>query len=229
MNFQLPCAPSYYKPRTLVQSQLRQFWYGYSYEGYPRPDNLHYWDDSNIYTAAKDTAEEQEADTASARFLVRKHFRNLIKFAIAGQPVKKVFAAGSIPLELQRLWSELSEQRVKVDLYNRHGHGEQGVPDKTLQLGMLADLFDFEPATAVLLTGDGAGYDRMVGFHNTLERMFLGGWRVEVRGPAIQKWVRELSIRIYHSIVRIFNNLFDTWRVAASHCQASRCTTIRPA
>ena len=91
-----------------------------------------------------------------------------------------MFAAGSIPPELQRLWSELSEQRVEVDLYNRHGHGEQGVPDMTLQLVMLADLFDFEPATAVLLTGDGAGYDRMVGFHNTLERMFLGGWRVEV-------------------------------------------------
>ena len=36
-----------------------------------------------------------------------------------------------------------------------------------LQLAMLGDLANFPPATVVLLTGDGAGYRRKVGFHTT--------------------------------------------------------------
>lgn len=37
-----------------------------------------------------------------------------------------------------------------------------------------------EPRIAVLMTGDGAGYDDGVGFHADMERMHTAGWGVEV-------------------------------------------------
>ena len=37
-----------------------------------------------------------------------------------------------------------------------------------------------DPGTAVLLTGDGAGYLEGAGFHRTLERMHERGWPVEI-------------------------------------------------
>jgi hypothetical protein len=37
-----------------------------------------------------------------------------------------------------------------------------------------------EPQMAVLLTGDGAGYDDGVGFHADMERMYAAGWGIEV-------------------------------------------------
>lgn len=46
---------------------------------------------------------------------------------------------------------------------------------------MLRRLADVQgPAVAVLLTGDGAGYDNGVGFHADLERMARNGWGIEV-------------------------------------------------
>ena len=58
---------------------------------------------------------------------------------------------------------------------------EQGV-DQLLQTQMLRDGSDFNgnPATAVLLTGDGRGFSEGAGFHADLERMRLRGWRIEV-------------------------------------------------
>jgi hypothetical protein len=46
---------------------------------------------------------------------------------------------------------------------------------------MLRAISDFkEPQIAVLMTGDGAGYDDGVGFHADLERMHTAGWGIEV-------------------------------------------------
>jgi len=46
---------------------------------------------------------------------------------------------------------------------------------------MLRALADFDaPSIAVLLTGDGAGYDDGAGFHADLERMERRGWGIEV-------------------------------------------------
>ena len=58
---------------------------------------------------------------------------------------------------------------------------EQGV-DQLLQTAMLRDGFDYngDPGIAVLLTGDGSGFDDGVGFHADLERMRNRGWRIEV-------------------------------------------------
>jgi hypothetical protein len=85
---------------------------------------------------------------------------------------------------------------VEVELFNRHGYGEQEVPDKTLQLAMLNDALANQPGVMVLLTGDGARYYRGRGFCQTLENIHDRlGWSIEVLGwrescnERTMKWV----------------------------------------
>ena len=60
------------------------------------------------------------------------------------------------------------------------GGREQGV-DQALQTAMLRDLSDNngDPGTAVLISGDGAGFDDGCGFHADLERMHRKGWKLK--------------------------------------------------
>ena len=140
-----------------------------------------YWDNSNIFISAKEVAAEREGE--AARFRVRVHFRNLLKLARGGREVEHAVAVGSIPPELRHVWNRMENEGVAVHLLERgamHG-GEQGV-DQMLQTAMLRDAFDHngDPGTAVLLTGDGAGFHSGVGFHADLERMHERGWQIEV-------------------------------------------------
>ena len=122
---------------------------------------------------------EREGEETRSR--VRIHFANLVKLALADRKVKSVRAAGSIPPQLRRLWLKMEQEGVSVQLYDcTGGGGEQQAPDMMLQLAMLSDLVDYPPGIAVLLTGDGAGYNMGVGFHSTLERFHRNGWGVEV-------------------------------------------------
>ena len=140
-----------------------------------------YWDNSNIFIGAKDVAAER--DGAGARFRVRVDFRNLLDLARVGRDVEHAVAVGSIPPELRHVWNRLENEGVTVHLLERGAiqGGEQGV-DQVLQTAMLRDAFDHngDPGTAVLLTGDGAGFESGVGFHADLERMHRRGWRIEV-------------------------------------------------
>ena len=140
-----------------------------------------YWDNSNIFISAKDVAVEMEGE--AARFRVRIDFRNLLELARAGREIEHAVAVGSIPPELRHVWNRLENAGVTVQLLERGAMrgGEQGV-DQTLQTAMLRDAFDHngDPGTAVLLTGDGAGFDSGVGFHADLKRMHQRGWRIEV-------------------------------------------------
>ena len=67
-------------------------------------------------------------------------------------------------------------------------------------LRTLADSDD--PSIAVLLTGDGAGYDEGAGFHADLERMARRGWGIEVLSwdmacnRRLRTWAREAGIYI---------------------------------
>jgi hypothetical protein len=61
------------------------------------------------------------------------------------------------------------------------GTGSEQAVDQALQVHMLRALADHEePQVAVLVTGDGAGYDTGAGFHADLERMARRGWGIEV-------------------------------------------------
>ena len=140
-----------------------------------------YWDNSNIFIGAQYVAVEREGQGARTR--VRIHFRNLLELAQAGRPIEHATAVGSVPPELRHVWNHLENEGVTVQLLERgslHGR-EQGV-DQALQTAMLRDGFDYNgtPGTAVMLTGDGAGFADGVGFHADLERMQRRGWRIEV-------------------------------------------------
>lgn len=157
-----------------------------------------YLDNSNIFHAAQDLAEERNGD-ANARYRVRIDFESLLRLAHADRPLGKALAAGSIPPALSMLWNELRRTGVEVYLYDRGepGRGEQETPDYWLQLRMLEDTVDYNdnPGIVVLLTGDGAGYNESRGFHRTLERMYRQGWQVELlswehsANPRMREWV----------------------------------------
>ena len=153
-----------------------------------------YLDNSNIFHAAQDLAEERNGDQ-NARYRVRMNFENLLRLAHADRPLAQAVAAGSIPPALINLWNRLSDTEVLVHLYDRGepGRGEQQHPDLWLQNRMMADMADYidAPGTVALLTGDGAGYNEGHGFHRTLERMQRLGWKVEVLS-----WVHSCNQRM---------------------------------
>lgn len=153
-----------------------------------------YLDNSNIFHAAQDLAEERNGD-ANARHRVRIQFENLLRLAQADRPLEKALAAGSIPPALINLWNRMADAGVEVHLFDRGepGRGEQETPDQWLQLRMLEDSVDYlgNPGIVVLLTGDGAGYNEGRGFHRTLERMKRLDWGVEVLS-----WVHSTNRRM---------------------------------
>ena len=140
-----------------------------------------YWDNSNIFISAQQVAASIEGGTA--RFRVRLDFQNLLELARAGREVEHAIAVGSIPPELRHVWNRLENEGFTVQLLERGAlqGREQGV-DQALQTAMLRDAFDYngDPGIALLLTGDGSGFDDGVGFHADLERMRNRGWRIEV-------------------------------------------------
>ena len=140
-----------------------------------------YWDNSNIFISAQQAAAELEGDTV--RYRVRLDFRYLLTLAAAGRDIEHAVAVGSVPPELRHIWNRLENEGVTVQLLERGAiqGREQGV-DQALQTTMLRDSLDYngDPGIAVMLTGDGAGFDDGVGFHADLERMRRRGWRIEV-------------------------------------------------
>ena len=160
-----------------------------------------YLDNSNIFHAVQDLAEERNGDM-NARYRIRINFENLLRLAHSDRPLAKALAAGSIPPALANLWNSLRRQGVEVHLYDRGepGRGEQQTPDHWLQLRMLEDMADYDPGIVALLTGDGAGYNDGHGFHRTLERMQRHGWQVELlswhhsTNQRMMDWVAENGV-----------------------------------
>ena len=138
-------------------------------------------DNSNIFISAKSVAALREG--RPARDTIRLHFENLISLAIANRPLGHAFVVGSIPPEQRAVWDSLTASTgIVPELYERGGLSgcEQGL-DQCLQVHMLRAISDNSmPLIAVLLTGDGAGYDTGVGFHADIKRMRAAGWGIEV-------------------------------------------------
>lgn len=138
-------------------------------------------DNSNIFISSKGVADRREG--RFARDAVRLEFERLIQLSLAGRTLAQAFVVGSIPPEHRAVWDRLAEKTgIKPELYERGGlsGGEQGL-DQCLQVHMLRALHDNDhPQIAVLLTGDGAGYDDGVGFHADIARLHAAGWGIEV-------------------------------------------------
>ena len=138
-------------------------------------------DNSNIIIAAKEVALQREG--RAAKESVRIQFDALHQLALAGRVIAKAFVVGSMPPEQRAVWERLTAATgIVPELYERGSvsGGEQGL-DQCLQVHMLRAMADnAEPQVAVLLTGDGAGYDDGVGFHADMARMHTAGWGIEV-------------------------------------------------
>ena len=161
-----------------------------------------FWDNSNIFIPAKSVASKKEG--VSAELEVRIQFDNLFALARGGRDVIKGVCVGSVPPELEHVWTKLRQTGIVVELYERgEGSGrEQGV-DQCLQVHMLRALADIEPpAIAVLLTGDGAGYDTGAGYYADLERLHKKGWGVEVISwdiacnRRLKAWAKQVGVFI---------------------------------
>ena len=157
-----------------------------------------YWDNSNIFHAAQNLAEERNGGAPDTHYRVRINFVNMLRLAHADRPIQKAIAAGSIPPSLQNLWHQMEDNGIEVNLFDRgaSGRGEQQVPDLVLRNHMLEDLVDYpDPGIAVLLSGDS-------GFRRNLERMHGRGWRVEVLSwehscnRQMRRWVQENGVFI---------------------------------
>lgn len=168
------------------------------------PDVYIFWDNSNMFIPAQDVAEQQ--DGLSAKLELRLHFEHMYKLAAAGRKVQKAIAVGSIPPEHDSLWDRLKDATgIEVELYERGkgSNSEQGV-DQCLQIHMLRACMDSDgsPQIAVLLTGDGKGYEEGAGFHADLERLYKKGWGVEVLSwdgackRTLKEWASEVGVYI---------------------------------
>ena len=139
-----------------------------------------FWDNSNIFIPAKYAASRKEGGFAEVN--VRIQFDSLFRLAHAARAVRAGICVGSVPPDLRAVWDRLRASGIEVELYERGvGSGkEQGV-DQCLQVHMLRALADCHPPqVAVVLTGDGAGYEAKAGYHADLERLAKTGWGIEV-------------------------------------------------
>lgn len=146
------------------------------------PEVFVFWDISNIYISGQQVADRKEGFFACQTFRIQ--FDRLYQLAHANRPIGKTIAVGSIQLEMQTVWERFEQATgVKAILHERGAQsGKEQAEDAVLQVEMLRTLWDQRrnPQVAVLLTGDGRGYEDGVGFHADLERMADGGWGIEV-------------------------------------------------
>jgi hypothetical protein len=159
-----------------------------------------FWDDSNIFIAGQRYAEQRDGH-AFARGL-RIHFEHLLRLATASRAVGTGICVGSIPPELRGLWDRLSATGITVEIFERGAQSsrEQGI-DQCLQVHMLRAALDVNPPeVAVVLTGDGAGYEGGRGYHADLERMYEQGWGIEVLSwshccaRALRQWAESVGV-----------------------------------
>lgn len=141
-----------------------------------------FWDNSNIFISAKNLADTM--DGLNLGHSLRIHFKNIFKLACASRTIAGGLICGSIPPEHKEMWDafkkETNELPMQLQERGAQSGTEQGV-DQAIQVVMLRALADEkEPQIAVLLTGDGKGYEVGTGFHADLERMKNNGWGIEV-------------------------------------------------
>jgi hypothetical protein len=144
-----------------------------------QPEVHIFWDNSNIFHSAQQVADQREG--MLARRGLRLQFDQLFELARASRHVASAFCVGSVPPELDVVWKRLRTIGIEVELFERGAQSrrEQAV-DQALQVRMLRAGYLPEPAVAVLLTGDGAGFDEGTGFGADLARLRQRGWGVEV-------------------------------------------------
>ena len=168
------------------------------------PNNVFiYWDNSNIFHAAQWLAKERE-QAPDASYRIRVSLPALYKLAHADRPVTESIVSGMVQSGEKLLQAQFKKLCMKVVLIEQAdtSQGEQEVPDLILQFEMMRNWLEYKrtPGTAVLLTGDGAGYSTGVGFHKMLELMHEYHWKVEVLSwehtcnKRMREWVEQNGV-----------------------------------
>ena len=98
-----------------------------------------YWDNSNIFHEMQRLAEERD-EGPDARYRVRIHFDNLLRLAHADRPLRKAFAAGSIPPEMRGLWNR---RRWRVEILSWRHSCNQRMRGWAEENGVFVALDDF--------------------------------------------------------------------------------------
>ena len=144
------------------------------------PGVLVFIDYSNIFIPSKEIAQKRERGFAQQN--VRIHFENLLRLAVAGRRSLGGYFVGSALPPIKGVWERARAAGLKVELFERgRGSNTEQAVDQALQVSMLRAALDFPvPQVAVLLTGDGRGYEDGVGYHADLQRLHRHGWGVEV-------------------------------------------------
>lgn len=138
-------------------------------------------DMSNIFIAAQEFGLTHDKNTTFGH-AIRLAFQNLLALASARRTIKRAYCATSGDHRLDPVLEQLRALGVSVEKLERgcFSGREQGV-DQCLQNHMLRSCLDERtPKVAVLMTGDGAGYEEGKGFHADLERLHSRGWGIEV-------------------------------------------------
>lgn len=170
----------------------------------PKLPNVYlFLDCSNLFIPAREAARNFEPDLAS-RGGVRLSYQSLVRLAAAGRSVRSAYAVASGGPSMGPVLDHLRGLDVEVEHFERgRSSGREQAVDQALQIRMLRALADEEePQIAVLLTGDGAGFEEGVGFHADLQRMHRRGWGIEVLSwdsacaRQLRSWAEEVGVYI---------------------------------
>ena len=138
-----------------------------------------FWDNSNIWLVGRGVCKAKEPGDEDA---FRIHFSKLLDFVLDGRTLDYAFVGGSVPPDSDPLWKRFKSLGITVETQERGvASGGEVAVDEMIQLAMANRVLDEStPATMILLTGDGSGYQDGKGFIKQLERAHKRGWKIEV-------------------------------------------------
>ena len=137
------------------------------------------WDNSNIHYGGLNQV-FPIMEPGETKELYRTHFINLLNLVTNGREVGQVYFVGSTPPKTDAIWGYLRSIGVNPETIPRASDGEWDTTDHLLQNHLLRLGYQTPPQTVVLLSGDGAGVKKDVGFFADLRRLAGVGWDVEL-------------------------------------------------
>ena len=137
------------------------------------------WDNSNIhYGGLNQVFPIKEPNVAKEKY--RTSFLNLLQLVKKDREIGQVYFVGSTPPKTDRIWNYLHSIGIEPETIPRADDGEWNTTDHLLQNHLLRLGYQPNPETVALLSGDGAGVKKNVGFFADLKRLANVGWRVEL-------------------------------------------------
>lgn len=137
------------------------------------------WDNSNIhYGGLNQVFPIKEPDEPRERY--RTNFLNLLKLVKSNREIGQVYFVGSTPPQSDGIWKYLRQIGIEPQTIPRSDTGEWDTTDHLLQNHLLRLGYEPIKGTVALLSGDGAGIHKGVGFFADLKRLIGVGWKVEV-------------------------------------------------